>query len=237
VVGTVSYGNNNPNWMDAQPVRDHVNLLGANGIGQRQLSALSGVSRWSFRYLMYGTSDGRYSESNKISADSYRRIMSVSLSLDHVHALGMVDATITRRKLEALVAMGWSQKYLAERLGVARGNSWKMFRLTKISGYRARQVRDLFNELWDKRPAKKDGYYFRELRYAERRGYVTALAWNDIEDLDEEQPQPYPLYRRTSHHSREDAQADVLFLRRFGESEHEIAKRLHITTQRLRDYA
>jgi hypothetical protein len=233
----VSYGDNNPNWMDAQPVRDHVHVLGARGIGQRRVCALSGVSIWSFRYLMYGAPNRGYPPSRKISAHSYLRIMSVSLDLDHVAAEGYIDATITRRKLEAMVAMGWSQKYIASRLGVAPGNSGKMFRHKRVSTFRARQVRDLFNELWDKRPKRQDGYYYRELRYAERRGYVTALAWNDIEDLNERHPDPYPLYPRTFHHTRADAMADVLFLRRFGESEHEISKRVHVSTARLKDYA
>jgi hypothetical protein len=233
----VSYGDNNPNWMDAQPVRDHVHVLGARGIGQRRVCALSGVSLWSFRYLMYGAPKRGFPPSRKISADSYRRIMSVQVELDHIAALGKVDATVTVRKLEALAAMGWSQKYIASRMDIAPGNSGMLFRRTKVSGFRARQVRDLFNELWDKRPERQDGYYYRQLRFAERQGFVTALAWNDIEDRNEPHPKPYPLYRRTLHHTRADAMADVLFLRRFGESEHEISKRVHISPARLKDYA
>lgn len=237
MVGAVTYGANDPNWMDAEPVREHVRFLGEHGIGQVRVCTLAGVSTWGFRYLMYGAASRGYPPSQRIRADRARRIMSVSLDLDHVAARARVDATVTRRKLEALVAMGWTKAALAKRLGIARENTGMLFQRGEVSGHRARQVRDLFNELWDKRPDRRDGYYYRQLRHAEERGYVTALAWNDIEDLNEEQPKPYPLYRRTFRHSREDAEADVLFLRRFGESESEIAKRLHITPQRLRDYA
>ena len=233
----MTYGANDPNWMDAEPVREHVRFLSAHGIGQVRICRLAGVSPWGFKYLMYGAATRGYPPSQRIRADRARRIMSVSLDLDLVAARARVDATITRRKLEALVAMGWTKSALGARLGIARENTGMLFLRGEVSGHRARQVRDLFNELWDKRPDRRDGYYYRQLRHAERHGYVTALAWNDIEDLSEPQPKPYPLYRRNNYHTRTDALADVRFLRAFGESESEISKRVHISPNRLKEYA
>ena len=233
MVGTLIY-----EWMPAEPVRNHVRFLGANGISQARVCKIAGISARTLSYIIYGSAVRGFPPSRSVRADTYRRIMSISLDLDHVDGRGTVDATITRRKLEALCAMGWSKKYLGSRLGIARENTGLMFRRAKVSGYRARQIRDLFNELWDKRPERQDGYYYRLLRRAEERGFVTALAWNDIEDINEPQPKPYPLYRRSNRHTRDDAREDVCFLRKFGESNEQIAKRVHITVKTLeQEYA
>lgn len=224
--------------MPAEPVRAHIKHLGANGISQARICAISGISARTLSYIIYGSAARGFPPSRSVRADTYRRIMSVSVDLDHVARRGNVDATVTRRKLEALCAMGWSKTALGARLGIARENVGLLFRRAKVSGYRARQVRDLFNELWDKRPERRDGYYYRQLRYAEEQGYVTALAWWDIEDLNEPHPDPYPLYKRSTWHTRDDAREDVYFLRKFGESESEISKRVHISMKTLeQEYA
>lgn len=223
------HGEHSPLWTDAAPAREHAKLLGHQGLSQERIIELSGIKARTFKYLMYGAPSRGYPPARRIMVDNHRRIMSVTATLDNAADMSTLDNEITRRKLEALVAMGWSHQELGNRLHVARTNVGILFKRTRVTGRRARQIRDLFNELWDQRPVK-DWHFYRTLRHAESRGYVTAMAWDDIEDINESQPEPCQLYARqgTRRNGNGIASQEIAFLRSAGESEWQIAKALNV---------
>lgn len=229
------HGLNSPNWTDAGPAREHVIELGKQGISQARIIELSGVNAMTFRHLVRGSHG--YPPSQRIMTHNYRRIMSVTATLDNVSDGGLVSSAISIRKIRALCAMGWTYSAIGEMLPTPIGSSnmGMLLKRDRVTGQRAREVRDLFNQYWDKRPTyRSEGHYYRNLRYFERLGYVTAMAWENIEDINEPHPAPYPLYvRKGAKGSPGVNDSEIIFLRAFGESDFQIAKKLGITQKTL----
>lgn len=184
-------------YVDAEPVREHVRTLGAQGMGLKRVAAASGVSTGTLSKLMFGVyapgSGGRNGKGDRVRQPSKRvlrttaeRVQAVSLVLADG---AMVDATGTTRRVRALVALGWSQSKIASRLGIMRSN----FHLA--SGTRpcvlvstARAVTALYDELSMTIPPQdthRDKISVNRARgYAKQRGWLPPLALDDerIED-------------------------------------------------------
>lgn len=90
-----------------------------------------------------------------------------------------------RRRVEALMCMGWSQAYLAERLDMVNQQavSAKCFRHKRIKRALHERMCELYDELHMK---SSDGPKANWLKmYAAGRGYAPPLAWDDIDDPNE----------------------------------------------------
>jgi len=125
-------------YVDAQPVRDHLDDLKAYGIGLKYVSKLSGVSVGSLTKIYYGTyasiqgpSQGRYGAGELLRGPAKRVLRTTAERLFAVQAVPenlpptALDPHRTDRArlyLRALVALGWSQSKLAARLGMQAGN-------------------------------------------------------------------------------------------------------------------
>ena len=84
------------------------------------------------------------------------------------------DGVGTRRRLQALVAMGWSQSEIARRLGVDPANATKLFRCVLVHAVTARRVAGLYDEL-----SMTHGGSRRALNVAAREGWLRPLDWDD----------------------------------------------------------
>ena len=92
-----------------------------------------------------------------------------------------IDPTATARRLQALAAIGWPIKELADRLGysVSGRTSTTVAKLRRqevptITPETERKVADLYRELWD-----VPGPDARARRWAARHGWVPPLAWDE----------------------------------------------------------
>lgn len=104
--------------------------------------------------------------------------------------LRTVDSTITARKLQALVALGWSYPEIGARLGVKKPRVGHLVRqmhktVTKTT---AAQVDAVYRELCMQTPPARTGqerYAIARAKIAAGRfGWAPPLAWDDIEDID-----------------------------------------------------
>ena len=96
------------------------------------------------------------------------------------HSPLMVDSTGTRRRLQALAALGWSSTDLARLLGVVQStvNHWS--RRPHVHLRTARRVADLYEQL-----SMQVGPTPKARAYALRCGWPPPLAWgDDIDSLD-----------------------------------------------------
>lgn len=88
-----------------------------------------------------------------------------------------IDATGTRRRIQALMVMGWSRVDLAERMGITDRALSYMLTSRWVILRTARRVDGVFKSLgMDRGPSGLT----RTL--ALRRGWVSGLAWDDIDD-------------------------------------------------------
>lgn len=104
-----------PTMVPAQPVRTHVYALKAAGLGKRTIAQLSGVSATALDKLLrgYGRDGAWKPPSRRMTKAVADALLAVPLPALGDYASGArVDATGTRRRLQALTALGWSVKRL-----------------------------------------------------------------------------------------------------------------------------
>lgn len=169
-----------PSMTDAQPVREHVQQLMAQGMGWRMIAKAAGVGTTTMGSLLYGRNrllaDGRREPpSRRMHSETAARIMAVELTLADG---AVVDATGTVRRLQALVAAGTSQSDLASRLGMLEANFGRLVNAdplqTQVTVKTRAAVAALYEQLWN--PACPDS---RAVAHARRKGWPPPMAWDD----------------------------------------------------------
>lgn len=169
-------------WVEPNHAHAHILWLRSQGVGLRTISEQSGVARSTLAKL------GRR---NRISATSEARILAVQ------PAPRRVDGTGTRRRLQALIAVGWSGASLAARMGWSTSNLWTLILGDGLVAARtAAKVAGVYDELWN-----QAGPSARARNLAAKRGWVPPLAWDDIDDAD---AAPLDVVRRSDKRSAAD---------------------------------
>lgn len=198
-------------FVDAEPVREHLAALMSAGMGQHRIAEVSGIRRATVRGIMLGTR-GR-PPCKRVVRRNAEKLLAVKLDLAGGVAIDGLGST---RRLQALVAIGYTQTYLAERLGWQVSNLGKLTHgQRKVTTATAKQISALYDEL-SMKPGPSEG----ARNYARRRHWPAPLAWDDIDD-----PQERP--QRTK---RTVVRWDEKFyeLRALGYSDMEITRRLGI---------
>jgi len=175
------------NLVDAGPAREHVATLAAQGMGLKRIVAVSDISQGLLWKLVYGKrhQDGSRVPSVRITKSANERILAVRLDLADG---ARIDSTGTTRRIQGLVAIGWSQSKLAVRLGMLRSNFTAIAQgRTDVTVTRAKAVADMYDELWNTAPPHTEWRdhiaYSRSLSYAAKAGWVVPMAWSD-DDID-----------------------------------------------------
>lgn len=170
-------------WADAAPVRQHVARLRESGLSLESIAEMAGVAHCNIHALLNA---GR-PRVRKAFAD---KLMNVKGGVDGLQPWAKVDATGTRRRLQALAFMGWNASNLAQRVGIDRSHIHKLMSRSHVRVSTARAVRAVFEELAIQSPPADTRYermaVTRTRRDAEARGWVSAMAWDDIDDPQEQ---------------------------------------------------
>lgn len=91
-----------------------------------------------------------------------------------------IDATGTRRRLQALAFMGWSSSAVAAELGTRDTHVRKLWRVrTTIEKGTALRVADMYARVWDQLPPGGRKKYTANM--ARREGWVGPMHWDDID--------------------------------------------------------
>lgn len=186
----VAYGRWQP-FVDAEPVRQHVQRLRAAGMGQKRVAELAGISSNTIAKLLYGATPTR-----RVRPATAERLLSVTLGLDLFRAAALVDATGARRRLQALVALGWPMTELARRMGMAPSTFSQFMRSRTVRAVNARRVGELYESMWDQAPPRdtpqRRGAASRARTLARVEGWLPPLAWDDdtIDDPAAGAPEP-----------------------------------------------
>lgn len=178
------YGRNR--LTDAEPARVHVRELMAAGMGIKRIAEVAGMTANRIGELLYGRGGKDPRPPRKqISKVLESKLLAVKLDLAdgaNTDSLGSI------RRLRALVAMGWSQSRLAQRLdmeqtnfgGIIHGDRFEILVST------AKRVEALFDELWDQPPPAETHHQkisvSRSKTYAKSHGWAPPAAWDDIDD-------------------------------------------------------
>ncbi|MFI7294019.1 hypothetical protein [Streptomyces sp. NPDC050121] len=178
----VAYGRWQP-LIDAEPTRQHIRMLGTYGIGWQRVCRLSGAACGCVSRILYGDHTRGYVPTKRVRIFTADRITAVRPDFDNVAPGTGVDATGTRRRLQALVANGWPQQRLGQELGFNHYRQvWEMIRKEAVAVATVRQVRDLYDALWNVDPASRDiapRYIAQAKRIAGANSWVPPGAWDD----------------------------------------------------------
>lgn len=217
--------------VDASTAEAHVKaLVRGHGLSLRGIADAAGISA-------YVVSDLNRGLKAKVSRETERKLLAVTAEhvLGRPNAEGFVPNIGGRRRIQALMAMGWRHQDLTPMLGINTGNiihqqgDW--FTKRKHDA-----IKDLYDRLWDKRgPATT-----LSINRVIKAGYAPPLAWDD-DTIDDPNARP-DLGARVYAQGVAPAGAvrradaiveDVEFLVNSGSTWHEILDRLGSTSEAL----
>lgn len=226
-----AYGRYDSCRVDAPPVREHVQTLMANGIGIKRIAALTGVSTGTLSKLLYGVPSKGVPPRIRCRPDVAEKLLAVRPRMETVANGALVDGTGTHRRLQALVAIGYSMSNLGDQLGIQRGNMNDVTGgRTQVTAATARKVTTLYERLWNKPNEPTDMHAKaaaqRARNHAAAHGWVQPMAWDD-EMIDDPTARPTGTDTRTRTSARAaDLIEDVEHMLITNASPDEIAQRL-----------
>jgi transcriptional regulator with XRE-family HTH domain len=183
----IAYGTWQP-FIDAEPVRRHVEYLRECGLGLRRIAELAKVDIGQLRRLTTGA--GGKAPIKRIRPANAQAILSVEATLDNLAAKTVIDASGSHRRLQALVYLGWSMSKIADRLGMTVQNFSTLMRNERVTAEKARKIRALYDGMWDEAPPEATHHEKAAAtlarRYARVRDWLPPMAWDeDLIDLPE----------------------------------------------------
>ncbi|MCC9154884.1 hypothetical protein LZP81_30910 [Streptomyces parvulus] len=179
-------------WVDAEPVRVHVRTLQSCEMGLRTIAARAGVERKRLQALLNGRPERGTPPQKTMRPAAAAAILAVEPTLENLAPRTLISPVGTRRRIRALVAVGWPHQHLASHLGMTPGNFSQMLARPTVLARRALAVRAMYEALWRADPAEY-GASIRGMRDARARaaaeGWAPPGAWDD-DALDDPETQP-----------------------------------------------
>jgi hypothetical protein len=178
--------------VDAGRARGHVQHLLEEGMLLVQIQNLSGVDRTAIRCLL-GTFPNR-KQTVRIRSATEAALLRVQV--DRGSAIdGLTPAIGTRRRIQALQAIGYPRRYLAARLGMS---GLQFGKSSEVRAVHARAVAELYRELSD-----TPGPSSKIRAIALNRGYLPPVWWDD-DTIDDPRAEPEGLreYREVRRQRR-----------------------------------
>lgn len=189
-----AYGTYDSGFVDADPVREHVAILRASGLGRRRIATLAGVQMSTIEALLYCRRGGKKNRdrlkapSSRIATHNAKAILALQPDFRMLAGNALVPSRGAQRRIQALIACGWSSYKLTGLLGQpARMNlTGKVLNQDRITASTYRRIAELYEELWDQKPPHAEPHdkaaYARSINRAAAAGWAKPLDWDDIDN-------------------------------------------------------
>lgn len=202
-------------YIDAEPSREHIRGLMDQGMGLKRIVAVTDLSQGMLWKLLYGKkrADGTRVPTVRVRKATEARILAITLDLAEG---ARIDSTGSRRRIQALVCLGYSIRNLGERLGIQSSNMHSAVHDRGLITVRtATAITALYDEL-SMTPNEPAGRYdrcaaSRARNYAATFGWLPPLAW-DEDSIDDPMMQPEPVNEVLSQDTPLD---EVAIMRRY----------------------
>ena len=171
-------------FVDAAPVREHIRALRAACIGVEQIAMLAGISTSHVRGLGHHGGDGDPGI-RRVRPETAQRLLGIRIDQTNRAPHSHVGATGTRRRLQALIAVGWPHDELAARLGRRSAGLRRSMQSDSVTARTARDVTTLYEQLWNLQPPQSTDEQRAAVdaarTLAAERDWLPPLAWDDID--------------------------------------------------------
>lgn len=205
--------------VDAQPLRDHVDTLRESGMSFRAIALGCG---WASRNALADALSR-----DRVRPETLQRVLAVQPLSDR-RGDRYVDATGSRRRLQALAYLGYPTRAIAVALGRLDPQTYQYVingRTRTIRARTADDIRRLYDQWWD-----QPGPSGRTRTHARRMGYVPPMAWDD-DDIDDPAARPDRWKRGRRDYL---VPEDIAELLEMGETVIAIAARFQVTPDTVR---
>lgn len=209
----------------ADRAREHVQRLRAAGMGVNRIAAVSGVPLSVLSRLLWADHrNGRVAKRMRRSTEAKLLALDVDLATS-----ALVPGVGSRRRLQAMVALGWTQKRLAQLLGVEPENLRVTMRSERVFRSTSERVAELYERIGDEPPPVRNhweaGAVTASRRRAAEAGWLPPAAWDDP-DTDPEPVIPIVRADKRPRYDGVNVVEDVEWLIRCGATREHIAYRL-----------
>lgn len=177
-------------FVDAAPVREHIWALREAGMPVRSLAVRLGLRPDAFSYILWG--DEHHGPGETVRRETAELVLGFWPTLADFPDAARVDATGTRRRVEALAVAGWTLAAMAGQVGMRPKTFSRAMSMDRVTARLARAVCALYDRWWNQAPEQHGipGWVAdRQRRAAVREGWAPALAW-DEESIDDPDAAP-----------------------------------------------
>jgi hypothetical protein len=186
--------------VDAEPVRQHLLNLYAADFGPVRVSELANLPYATVIGFtrVHGNSNEPRARKRRCTPEVAAKILAIT---PDTATPGCVNATGTRRRVQALVAAGWPMSHLALRFGLSERAASSFLTQDRVYGRTAKAVAEAYQQLAGVKPEKRGVSATSALRARKRaaqRRWATVAYWADRMDvIDDEHFEPlYGVSRR-----------------------------------------
>jgi hypothetical protein len=208
-------------------------------MGLRAMAAAAGIDRKRLQAILSGRPERGTGPQEKVRPALAEAVLAVEPTLDNLAPSTLINPAGTRRRIHALVAVGWPLQHLADQMGMTPSNFGAMIRRDNVLVRRALAVRALYDQLWRADPAQHGATaagITRARKAAVANGWPPPAAWDD-DTIDD--PAATPHTSSVQQLNRDELAAvrreEIQHLTSFGISEEEIAQRLGMGLTTVRD--
>lgn len=167
-------GQNIPNG----PTLTHLEFLRENGMGAVAVAAATGLSVCTIRNI-------QAPRHLMIRRSTAERVLKVQPDLSLLRQGAQISGRGVRRRIQALVASGWSFEALAVELGTFRQTIGRLTQAEQVTVRMHQCIASTYDRLWNATPPSAVPHLARrQQQLVKRHGWVPPLAWDDI-DTDE----------------------------------------------------
>lgn len=149
-----AYGTSTKHRVDAEPARRRLQKLMKYGWGVRAITRETGIPTRTLSTILYGQ-QGKTQE--YITVETAKKILAFNPPFARVERQGTssanLDATPAKKKLQSLMALGYSLNALAEDAGYSRSYFKQIMAQDKIRLDRLKAVNEVYERYWNKLPA------------------------------------------------------------------------------------
>lgn len=164
-------------YVDAGPIAQHIRRLVRDGWEYADIAKVSGVSEPTIGRVRRGVTKRVETETADAILGTLPRMR------DRANPSRMVNAVGVRRRIRALVAVGWTVREIARRVGKTPSQMWWYERQDMVTVATHAMVAAVYDEMWAETPpqatAEQRRIYKRARTHAANRGWPSPLAWDD----------------------------------------------------------